>query len=94
MQGGDPRALRPGGAQLGVEVRERLVEQEGDRPAQDGAAGDTLAWPPESWPGRRSSSCSISSIRASSAMRAAISAFGSRVFSSPKARFWRRLMCG
>ena len=43
VQGGDPRALRPGGAQLGVEVRERLVEQEGDRPAQDGAAGDTLA---------------------------------------------------
>src|SRR5271165_1617451 len=43
VQGGGPRALRPGGAQLGVEVRERLVEQEGDRPAQDGAAGDTLA---------------------------------------------------
>jgi len=30
-------------AQLGVEVRQRLVEQEGDRPAHDGAAdGDTL----------------------------------------------------
>src|SRR5271167_3262956 len=26
-----------------TEVRERLLEQEGDRPAQDGAAGDTLA---------------------------------------------------
>jgi len=43
VQGGDPRALRPGGAQIGVEVRQRLVEQEGDRPARDGAAdGDTL----------------------------------------------------
>ena len=44
--------------------------------------------------GRRARSGSISSIRAASVIRASTSGFGILVFSSPKARFWRTVMCG
>jgi hypothetical protein len=75
--------------ELGVEVRQRLVEQEYPRLADDRPTDrDALAWPPESCRGLRLSSGSIRRISAARFTRGWISAFGSRADSSAKARFF------
>ncbi len=82
-------------AQFGVEVRQRLVEQEGRGLAHDGAAdGDALALAAGELAGPAVEQLAISSIRAAPSIRSRISALDMRVFSSPKAMFCRTLMCG
>jgi hypothetical protein len=90
------RELGPhGDAQLGVEVRERLVEEEGRGIADDGAADrDALPLPARELGGAAVEEVLDPSIRAASPSRATISARAMRVFSSPKDRFWRTVMCG
>jgi hypothetical protein len=66
------------GAQFGVEVRQRLVEEEHGRLAHDGAAhGDALALPARERAGLAVEIGSICRVRAASAMRRSISASAS-----------------
>jgi NAD(P)-dependent dehydrogenase (short-subunit alcohol dehydrogenase family) len=80
-----------GDAQLGVEVGQRLVEQEDGRLADDGAAhGDALALAAGERLRLAVEILPISSMRAASVTRASISAFGVLRFFRPYSRFWRR----
>jgi hypothetical protein len=82
-------------AQLGVEVRQRLVEQEHRRLAHDGAAhGDALALAARERAGLAVEIRSICSMRAASAMRFVDLGFGMPWFFSPYSMFLRTDMCG
>ena len=83
-------------AQLGVEIGERLVEQEQQRdrapargPSRRAGAGRRRAAP-----GLRSSSGSICSSCATRASASSCSAFGTWRHSMPKVMFWRTVIVG
>ena len=84
------------GAQLGVEVRQRLVEQEDvDVAHQRPADGDALALAA----GKRGrlavqQRLDLQDLRRRARSRLSISAFGSPAFFSPKDRFPRTVICG
>ena len=82
-------------AQLGVEVGERLVEEEHLRMRTMARPIATRwRWPPDSSLGWRSISGSSSRMRAASSTCFAISAFGTPAKRSAKPMFSRTVMCG
>ena len=93
-----PRDLDPHlHAQLGVEVRQRLVEQEDLRLAHDGAADrDALALAAGELAaaGGRISGVDLQDLAGALATRRAVSALSLPFIRSPKDRFSSTVMCG